>query len=134
MSHSADCPFCSLPASRVLHTSPHGRAFRDAYPVSDGHTLVVPHRHVGSLFDLLPAERADLWLLADEVRQALAASHGPDGFNIGVNDGEAAGQTVGHAHIHVIPRYAGDVADPRGGIRWVIPDRAPYWDAHGAGE
>ncbi len=65
---------------------------------------------------------------------ALAASHGPDGFNIGVNDGEAAGQTVGHAHIHVIPRYAGDVPDPRGGIRWVIPDRAPYWDADGAGE
>ena len=123
-----DCPFCTFPASRALHTSRHGRAFRDAYPVSDGHTLVVPHRHVANLFDLAPEERAGLWELVDEVRQALAASHAPDGFNIGVNDGEAAGQTVGHAHIHVIPRYAGDVPDPRGGIRWVIPDRASYWD------
>ncbi len=127
MSHPTECPFCGLPASRVLHASAHGRALRDAWPVSDGHTLVVPHRHVASLFDLAPEERADLWALVGEVREALAASHGPDGFNLGVNDGEAAGQTVAHAHIHVIPRYAGDVADPRGGIRWVIPERARYW-------
>lgn len=125
--HSSDCPFCALPAARVLHTGSHGRAFRDAYPVSDGHTLVAPHRHVASLYDLRPEERAGLWGMVDEVRQALVASHAPDGFNIGVNDGEAAGQTVGHAHIHVIPRYAGDVPDPRGGIRWVIPERARYW-------
>ena len=129
--HGSECLFCTFPLVRVLHTSAHGRAFRDAYPVSDGHTLVVPHRHVASLYDLTPEERAGLWELVDEVRQALAASRAPDGFNIGVNDGEAAGQTVGHAHIHVIPRYAGDVPDPRGGIRWVIPDRAPYWKEQG---
>ena len=129
MSHSSDCPFCDVPAARVLHTSPggHGRALRDAYPVTEGHTLVVPTRHVASLFELGPEERADVWALVGEVREALAASHGPDGFTIGVNDGEAAGQTVSHAHVHVIPRYAGDVADPRGGIRWVVPARAKYW-------
>jgi diadenosine tetraphosphate (Ap4A) HIT family hydrolase len=122
------CPFCALPASRVLHTSPHARAFRDAYPVSDGHTLVVPKRHIGTIFLLSPEELADLWLLVEEVRNALLLSHDVHGFNIGVNDGEAAGQTVAHAHVHVIPRYAGDVADPRGGIRWVVPDRARYWE------
>ena len=122
------CPFCDLPASRVLHTSAHARAFRDSYPLSEGHTLVVPARHVASLYDLAPEERAELWALVDEVREALMASHGPDGFNIGVNDGEAAGQTVSHAHVHVIPRYAGDVEDPRGGIRWVVPERARYWE------
>ena len=127
MSAPAPCPFCALPAARVLHTSPHGRAFRDAYPVSDGHTLVVPTRHVTTLWELSAEERADLWALVDEVREALTASHGPDGFNIGINDGAAAGQTVPHAHVHVIPRYAGDVEDPRGGIRWVVPERAKYW-------
>jgi diadenosine tetraphosphate (Ap4A) HIT family hydrolase len=65
------------------------------------------------------------------VRAELSASYDADAFTIGVNDGEAAGQTVGHAHIHVIPRYAGDVPDPRGGVRWVIPDRAPYWEQDG---
>lgn len=129
MSHSTNCPFCSLSASRVLHSTSHGRVLRDAYPVSDGHALVVPHRHVASLWDLTAEERAGLWALVDEVREALAASHGSDDFNIGVNDGKAAGQTVSHAHIHVIPRYAGDVADPRGGIRWVVPERAAYWEA-----
>lgn len=122
------CAFCDLPSDRSLHTSAHGTAFRDAYPVSDGHTLVVPHRHVASIYDLAPEGRAGLWELVDEVREALSASHAPDGFNIGVNDGVAAGQTVGHAHIHVIPRYAGDVPDPRGGIRHVIPEKAAYWD------
>jgi diadenosine tetraphosphate (Ap4A) HIT family hydrolase len=122
------CPFCHLAPDRVSHSSAHAHAFADAYPVTEGHTLVVPTRHVASLFDLPPDEGADVWRLVREVREALAASHDPDGFNIGVNDGEAAGQTVGHAHVHVIPRYAGDVGDPRGGIRWVIPDRAPYWE------
>jgi diadenosine tetraphosphate (Ap4A) HIT family hydrolase len=125
------CPFCDLAPDRVSHTSTHARALSDAYPVTDGHTLVVPVRHVASLFDLPPDELADVWRLVGEVRAALAASHTPDAFTIGVNDGEAAGQTVGHAHVHVIPRHAGDVEDPRGGIRWVIPDRAPYWEQDG---
>jgi diadenosine tetraphosphate (Ap4A) HIT family hydrolase len=125
------CPFCHLAPGRVSRASTHARALSDAYPVTDGHTLVVPIRHVASLFDLPAEELADVWRLVGEVRAALAASHGSDGFTIGVNDGEAAGQTVGHAHVHVIPRRRGDVPDPRGGIRWVIPDRAPYWEQDG---
>jgi diadenosine tetraphosphate (Ap4A) HIT family hydrolase len=125
------CPFCHLSPGRLSRSSTHARALSDAYPVTPGHTLVVPIRHVASLFDLAADELADVWRLVGEVRAALAASHTPDAFTIGVNDGEAAGQTVGHAHVHVIPRRRGDVPDPRGGVRWVIPDRAPYWEQDG---
>jgi diadenosine tetraphosphate (Ap4A) HIT family hydrolase len=102
-------------------------AFSDAFPVAEGHTLVLPRRHVASLFDLPDEELAAIWRLVAEVRQKLAAELNPDGFTVGVNDGAAAGQTVPHAHVHVIPRRAGDVADPRGGVRWVVPAKAPYW-------
>jgi diadenosine tetraphosphate (Ap4A) HIT family hydrolase len=125
------CPFCHLAPNRVTRASTHARAFADAYPVTDGHTLVVPVRHVASLFDLQPDELADVWRLVGEVRAALAASYTPDAFTIGVNDGEAAGQTVGHAHVHVIPRRRGDVPDPRGGVRWVVPAWAAYWEQDG---
>ncbi|MFO7893046.1 MAG: HIT family protein [Longimicrobiales bacterium] len=128
MTNPTDCPFCDLAPDRILRSAPHARAIPDAYPVTPGHTLVVPTRHVAGLYDLPAEEQAALWELAGEVRAALVASHDPDGFNIGINDGEAAGQTVGHAHIHVIPRYGGDVPDPRGGIRWVVPEKAVYWE------
>jgi diadenosine tetraphosphate (Ap4A) HIT family hydrolase len=88
----------------------------------------VPVRHAGSLFDLSDQERADVWALVADVRNGLAGELEPDGFTIGVNDGEAAGQTVAHAHVHVIPRHRGDVPDPTGGIRHVIPGRARYWE------
>jgi len=87
----------------------------------------VPRRHVASLFDLSEAEQTDLWKLVALVRARLLAELKPDGFTIGVNDGVAAGQTVMHAHVHVIPRRQGDVADPRGGVRWVVPTKAAYW-------
>jgi diadenosine tetraphosphate (Ap4A) HIT family hydrolase len=103
------------------------RAFPDAYPVAEGHMLVVPKRHVTSLFDLPEEEQAALWRLVALVRARLMDELMPDGFNVGVNDGTAAGQTVPHAHVHVIPRRAGDVADPRGGVRWVVPAKAQYW-------
>lgn len=125
---ASSCPFCDLPDHRVVQSSPHARALRDAHPVTDGHTLVVPTRHVASLYDLPAGEQAELWALVSDVRAALVASYEPDAFNIGLNDGEAAGQTVEHVHIHVIPRYGGDVGDARGGIRWVIPERARYWE------
>jgi diadenosine tetraphosphate (Ap4A) HIT family hydrolase len=96
------------------------------FPVTDGHTLVVPRKHIASVFDLCDDEQSPLWQLVVAVRKQLLADFKPAGFNIGINDGEAAGQTVLHAHIHVIPRYAGDVVDPRGGIRWVIPEKARY--------
>jgi diadenosine tetraphosphate (Ap4A) HIT family hydrolase len=123
------CPLCEIVASEAGPPTGHAVAFGDRYPVSEGHTLVVPGRHVASLSDLTAEEEAELWARVREVREDLAASHDPDGFNIGVNEREAAGQTVGHTHVHVIPRYAGDVADPRGGVRWVVPERAAYWEA-----
>ena len=124
---SASCPFCSLPESRVLLSTPHFKVIRDGFPISPGHTLVIPHRHVGSLFALEEAEFAALWPVLQWVRSDLQAEFAPDSVNVGVNDGPAAGQTVPHLHVHVIPRYAGDVADPRGGVRWILPEKADYW-------
>jgi diadenosine tetraphosphate (Ap4A) HIT family hydrolase len=121
------CPFCHLEKSRIILENDCSVALPDAYPVTEGHTLVVPKRHVVSLFDLPDEEQAALWRLVALVRGKLASELRPDGFNVGVNDGPAAGQTVLHAHIHVIPRRASDVADPRGGVRWVMPAKAPYW-------
>jgi diadenosine tetraphosphate (Ap4A) HIT family hydrolase len=102
-------------------------AFRDAYPVTPGHTLVIPVRHVPSFFDTTLEERVAMLGLLDEARKLLQLDFAPAGYNIGINDGCAAGQTVGHLHIHLIPRYPGDRPDPRGGVRWVIPERANYW-------
>ena len=123
------CPFCDLARSRIYLANDVAVAFPDAYPVSDGHTLVVPRLHVVSLFDLAGADQVELWKLVALVRSKLLSELKPDGFNIGVNDGLAAGQTVMPAHVHVIPRRKGDVPDPRGGIRWILPERAPYWIA-----
>jgi diadenosine tetraphosphate (Ap4A) HIT family hydrolase len=99
----------------------------DAYPLSKGHTLVIPKRHVGSFFGTTHNERTELLTLLDWCRTDLMGHHKPAGFNIGINDGKAAGQTVMHLHIHLIPRYAGDKPDPRGGVRWIFPDKADYW-------
>ncbi len=108
-------------------------AFPDGFPLTPGHTLVVPRRHEPDYFALTHDEQTAVWNLVNAMRDRLASEHRPGGFNLGVNVGVAGGQTVGHAHIHLIPRYAGDVDDPRGGIRWIIPARARYWEqgAHG---
>ena len=95
--------------------------------MTQGHTLVVPRRHVASIYELPADDQVALWALVGETRQRLQEDLQPDGFNIGLNDGEAAGQTILHAHIHVIPRRNGDVGDPRGGVRWIIPEKARYW-------
>jgi diadenosine tetraphosphate (Ap4A) HIT family hydrolase len=89
--------------------------------------LVIPRRHVTSWFDATAEERAEMMALMDRARDIVRGLHLAAGFNIGVNDGLAAGQTVPHLHLHLIPRYPGDVPDPRGGVRWVLPDRAVYW-------
>jgi diadenosine tetraphosphate (Ap4A) HIT family hydrolase len=122
-----DCPFCSLPASRIVDETEHCLAIRDAFPVSEGHTLVISKRHVASFFDLSEGEVKDLFRLLSRTKQTLDAEYRPAGFNVGINDGRAAGQTVLHLHVHVIPRYTGDVPDPRGGIRWIFPGKADYW-------
>lgn len=121
------CPFCSLPNERVVLSNISGLVVRDAYPVSPGHTLIIPRRHLGSFFELDLGERQDLLSLLDKAKAELQITHRPQGYNIGINDGPAAGQTVPHLHIHLIPRYTDDVPDPRGGIRWVIPEKAKYW-------
>jgi diadenosine tetraphosphate (Ap4A) HIT family hydrolase len=125
----AGCPFCGLRAP-VLE-SELAVALEDKYPVAPGHLLVVPRRHVASYFDATAEEKAALWELVEEARNHLVATRAPDGFNLGVNVGEAAGQTVFHLHIHVIPRYTGDMSDPRGGVRGVIPSRQSYRDEGG---
>lgn len=130
MTHDAEskpCPFCTLPPERILVRNEYGGVLRDLYPVSPGHTLVVPRRHVGSFFDLTPEERAGLLALVEGAKGALDAEFRPDAYNLGLNDGPAAGQTVPHCHLHLIPRYGGDVEDARGGVRWVIPGKAKYW-------
>ncbi len=127
MTLTAVCPFCALPAERVLFRNDAAVVVRDAYPVTPGHTLVIPVRHVASFFDATPPERDAMLALLDVAKQQLQAEFGPAGYNIGINDGTAAGQTIGHLHMHLIPRYPGDRPDPRGGVRWVIPDKADYW-------
>ena len=102
-------------------------AILDGFPVSPGHTLIVPKREIPTWFDASKEEQHAMLELIDMVKQELDSEFRPDGYNVGFNAGEAAGQTVMHLHLHVIPRYRGDVADPRGGIRHIIPSRAAYW-------
>jgi diadenosine tetraphosphate (Ap4A) HIT family hydrolase len=122
-----NCPFCRPETNRIRLEYELAVAVLDGFPITSGHTLVVPKRHVVSLFELPDAEQVAVWALVAGVRADLLAEFRPDGFTVGLNDGPAAGQTVPHAHVHVIPRRHGDVPDPRGGVRWVIPDRAAYW-------
>lgn len=127
MSQESPCPFCALPVSRVLARNDFAITLRDAHPVTPGHTLVIPVRHVSSFFDATHAEREAMLALLDLAKQQLQAEFNPAGYNIGINDGAAAGQTIAHLHMHLIPRYLGDRADPRGGVRWVMPEKADYW-------
>lgn len=121
-----DCSFCQLETSRIVADNALAIAVRDGFPVNPGHTLVIPRRHVASWFDATADERAALMDLVDEVKASLDKELHPAGYNIGINVGQAAGQTVMHLHVHVIPRFAGDVDDPRGGVRFVIPARGNY--------
>ena len=125
MSKSEMCPFCELNRDLVA-ASALAVAFADGHPVSRGHTLVVPRRHVDSYFDCTHEEKAALWTLVERVREVVVAAHHPDGFNVGFNAGRSAGQTVFHAHIHVIPRYTGDVDNPEGGVRHAVVGHGYY--------
>lgn len=124
-----ECPFCTLPDERIWLETDRAVAVPDNYPATDGHCLVVPRRHVASLWDLPSDEQLEVWELVADVRADLQDRHAPDGFTIGVNDGLAAGQTIPHAHVHVIPRHLGDVADPTGGLRGILPHKARYWES-----
>ena len=133
-----DCPFCNPDNSKIVLANSHAIAIYDGFPISPGHALIIPRRHLASLFEATQEEHTALFDLLAAMRQHLLSpaqslfdketnSKVPDGFNIGINDGAAAGQTVMHLHIHLIPRYDGDQPDPRGGVRWIFPDKAAYW-------
>ncbi len=117
-----DCPFCSPSEEReLISESATVYALLDKYPVSPGHTLIIPKHHSSSYFDLSDKVRTACWLMVDRAKLLLSERFQPDGFNIGINVGSVAGQTVPHVHIHLIPRYAGDVENPVGGVRNIIP-------------
>ena len=124
---SSDCPFCAIEPEQVLIVRALAVARHDVFPVSKGHTLIIPRRHVLSFFETTDEERREMMSLLDAAKAVIDREHKPDGYNIGINDGAAAGQTVMHLHIHLIPRYTGDSPDPRGGVRWVVPGQAAYW-------
>ncbi len=123
----AQCHFCDLASDRVIGESDTCVVIRDLYPVTQLHTLVITKRHVPSYFDLTDQERNDVQRHLGEQKQ-LIESEDPSvsGFNVGINCGEDAGQTVMHCHVHLIPRRKGDVESPRGGVRGVIPDKQSY--------
>ncbi len=121
------CPFCSPAPENVVLRNVLCYVRPDRYPVTKGHLLIVPFRHEPSFLLMTAEEQTAALELLTRARSKLDSEFHPDGYNIGMNVGEAAGQTVAHAHIHVIPRYAGDVPDPRGGVRFVIPEKAKYW-------
>lgn len=125
---SASCPFCRLKASgrTIVAESKKFIAVRDDYPVSKGHTLLIPKRHLHSLPELSEEDVVDLYRLLKKVKDRLEDEFEPDGFNIGVNEGKAAGQTVFHLHVHVIPRYIDDVDHPEGGIRNIVSSHVRY--------
>lgn len=124
----SDCVFCSERArAEALAANELAVAFSAGFPVSPGHALIVPRRHEPDFFSLSAEEQAAVIALVNPVRTVLDREFRPDGYNLGVNAGRAAGQTIMHTHLHVIPRYSGDVPEPRGGVRWVLPETARYW-------
>ena len=127
MNEARKCPFCPPKENEILETHALAVAITDSNPLTKGHSLVVPRRHVASFFELTGEERLAIGELLDRLKASIDAKHGPDAYNIGINDGAAAGQTVMHLHVHLIPRYKGDADDPRGGVRWIFPRKADYW-------
>jgi len=120
----APCPFCT--PEGVVSSNALAHVRYDRYPVTPGHALIIPNRHFTDYFDATEAELAALHALTLEMKARLEAEYHPDAYNLGINIGRPAGQTVMHAHIHLIPRYVGDVSNPRGGVRGVIPARQNY--------
>lgn len=120
----SDCPFCSIDKEDIVFEEDYVLAIYDKYPVSNGHMLIIPKFHDEQYFETCLKSR--LWAMVDRCKLYLDKKYNPDGYNVGINIGEAAGQTVEHMHIHLIPRYEGDVENPAGGIRGVIPERQKY--------
>jgi len=121
---SDDCVFCKR--YDLVHQAELSFISQDRYPASPGHMLIVPNRHVPNYFDCTQEEVTELWQMVKLAREYVEKEHQPDSYNIGINVSKAAGQSVPHTHIHLIPRYFGDVEDPRGGVRSVIPSKRRY--------
>ena len=122
-----NCPFCSPDSSRdIIVESDTAYAIFDKFPVNQGHALIIPKRHCADYFDLSLSAQSECIYLLNKVKEIVEVKFNPDGFNVGINVGEKAGQTINHVHIHLIPRYNGDVPDPRGGVRGVIPNKQKY--------
>ena len=122
-----DCLFCGIDSGRIIAENELCYAIRDGFPVTPLHTLIIPKRHVADYFDLYQPElNAIQSLLRDQRKQIMTADPTVSGFNVGINAGSEAGQTIFHVHVHLIPRRKGDVAEPRGGVRGVIPDKQKY--------
>jgi diadenosine tetraphosphate (Ap4A) HIT family hydrolase len=121
-----NCPFCNPTPDEIVAENVLCYARRDRYPVSRGHLLVIPFRHIPDFFSMTPEEREAVLALVTLCKDLIGSEFSPGGYNIGFNVGEAAGQTVMHCHCHVIPRYVGDVPDARGGIRGVVPGKRGY--------
>jgi diadenosine tetraphosphate (Ap4A) HIT family hydrolase len=123
-----DCIFCKIKKikSRTILENNYAFAIYDQFPVSQGHTLIILKRHVSSLFEASSEEITSIFDLGKQVQKYLSKQFKPDGYNVGFNELEAAGQSIPHCHMHIIPRYKGDVKNPRGGIRGVIPGKQNY--------
>ncbi|MCK9436227.1 MAG: HIT family protein [Synergistaceae bacterium] len=122
-----DCPFCNIGEHvEVLFKADTAMAILDSFPISPGHALVIPKRHVADYFELTAEEQNELWQLVNRCKMILQDRFHPDGFNIGINVGEMAGQSIFHVHIHLIPRYKGDMKNPKGGVRHIIPGKGYY--------
>ena len=121
------CIFCELPLDRIIDQTNLSKVFRDAFPVTKLHTLIIPKRHVADYFELTDAEQADIQTLLQKHHQLIKLKDATvTGFNVGINVGASAGQTVFHVHVHLIPRRNGDVPNPQGGVRGVIPEKQRY--------
>jgi ATP adenylyltransferase len=121
------CLFCEIEDGRILMQNDLAYAIRDGFPVTEMHTLIIPKRHAATYFDLTQAEiNATNSLMAQLKSDIEKADTAVTGFNIGMNSGESAGQTIFHCHIHLIPRRNGDVENPRGGVRHLIPGKGSY--------
>ena len=120
------CIFCNIEKDKIILEGKYSIAFYDNYPVNLGHTLIIPKRHISDYFELYQYEKDDIWKLVEKMKTIIDKRYSPNGYNIGINIGEPAGQSVSHSHIHIIPRYIGDVSNPKGGVRGVIPNKQNY--------
>ncbi len=122
-----NCPFCEITENEYIAESEYFFSKLDGYPVTDGHVLLISKRHVANYFDLTEDEQIDMVKLLNKIKKDTDLKFDTSQYNVGINCGELAGQTIGHVHVHLIPRRKDDVDDPRGGVRWVIPEKANYW-------